>query len=610
MSDQPPQQSHSDPQALDERRKTLVGAERRTDKVPGVPTGNESSQLPPSAGETQSPADDISRVFGLDEEVKRQTGQLAAINNVITVAIQSPNLQRTLQTALEAALQVVRVEASGISLIDDAAGELVMWAQRGWKRDFTSTPMRIKLGEGMSGHVIRTDDVLVTGDPSQDSRLMVPAFADEEVKAMVLVPMHARGKVIGVLSVMSRTPYTFGEGEIAVLRVIADQVGLAIDNVQLYESVRAQQSRLEAVLNSTADAIIATDDKGIVNLVNQAAESLFDIKASDVIGKPIREAPFLPHIREKMQKAVIDAAPDSPARGRAMVEATTLNGRYIMGFVSPVYAKGSLIEDQKDAWVAVFQDITHIKEAEIARVQFIQMAAHEMRNPLGVTLSALSMLNTNLAPEPADQEIFDIALRGINRLQDLIDDLLDLEKIESGADMRMEPIHIPELIERCVIDMRPVLSRKQQTLGVSVMPDIPIFHGDDRWLYRALTNLVSNAHKYTPEGAKVTIRAQVRFRELVLTVEDNGPGIPKDVQGRLFERFYRARRTEQKVTGTGLGLSIVKSVAERHHGRVFVRSELPLFSTLWTNKGSTFGMIMPFRKPEAEKNAGENGAKG
>lgn len=548
-----------------------------------------------------APAD---REQDLAKEVKRQTDQLEAINNVITAAIRSPNLRKTLQTALEAALSIIRLEASGISLIDEAAGELVMWAQLGWKHDFTSTPMRIKIGEGLSGLAVATGEVVITGDPAEDSRLVVPAFAKENIKAMALVPMRARGKVVGVLSVMSRSPYTFSDGEIATLRVIADQVGLALDNTQLYESVRAQQSRLEAVLNSTADAIIATADDGIINLVNLAAEVLFDIKAESIIGQPLREAPFLPAMREKLQKAMILDNGASPAEmdrtARVTLEEQTPQGRYILGFVSPVYSHTRLDDKPTDAWVAVFQDVTHLKLAEQARVQFIQMAAHELRNPLSVTLGALSMLNRNLQPGPADQEVFDIALRGLNRMQDLIDDLLDLERIETGADIRFEPVVIPALIKRVALDMQPVLARKGQKLDLVVQTPLPVFNGDERWLYRALVNLVTNAHKYTPEGSQVTLRAEARSNELVLQVEDDGPGIPRDVLPRLFDRFYRARRTEQKEKGTGLGLAIVKSVAEKHKGRVFARSELPMFSTLWTNRGSTFGMVMPFRdKPDS-----------
>jgi PAS domain S-box-containing protein len=570
----------------------------------------QTAQLPQIPGESAPSRNSTEREQQLVNEVKRQTGQLEAINNVITAAIRSPNLNQTLQAALEAALSVIPLEASGISLIDKAAGELVMWAQRGWKYDFTTTPMRIKIGEGLSGLAITTGEVIITGDVKSDSRLVVPAFADEEVKAMALVPMRARGQVIGVLSVMSRTPYHFSEGEIKTLRVIADQVGLALDNVQLYESVRAQRSRLETVINSTADAIIATDDHGNINLVNQAAETLFDLKAEAILGKPLREAPFFPALSQKMQTAMLrDETGENHSTTSRMVEGKMGDERYVLGFVSPVYSPqgqhDSRQEHEHGAWVAVFQDISHLKQAEMARVSFIQMAAHELRNPLSVTNSALIMLGSSLQ-SPTEQEVYNIAMRGINRMQDLIDDLLDLERIESGAGMRADPVNIPELIERCLIDMKPVLDNKNQALVLDVAPSLPIFDGDERWLYRALVNLVSNAHKYTPENTRITIHAEARLaqegrRELVLQVEDNGPGIPREALSHLFERFYRARRTEQKVQGTGLGLAIVKSVAEKHQGYVFVHSELPLFSALWKNRGSTFGMVMPY--PESNPSA-------
>src|SRR5260221_7352108 len=178
----------------------------------------------------------------LIHEIKRQTGQLAAINAVTKAVSQSLDLSITLQTALDAVLSVIPVQASGISLIDQTAEELVLRAQRGWKQDFVTRPIRIKLGQGLSLQAILEDRVIITGDLSNDPRLAVPAIRQEEVKAMVLAPMHARGKVVGILSVMSYQPYQFDDDEVSVLRAIADQVGIALDNASLYESVRAQHS--------------------------------------------------------------------------------------------------------------------------------------------------------------------------------------------------------------------------------------------------------------------------------------------------------------------------------------------------------------------------------
>src|SRR5262249_22582496 len=149
---------------------------------------------------------------------------------------------------------------------------------------------------------------------------------------------------------------------------------------------------------------------------------------------------------------------------------------------------------------------------------------------------ALTMLRRQIEqPTPRQTEIFEIALNGVNRMQDLIDDLLNLEHIESGVDVRNEPLDLRELVERCATDMGPVLPRREQTLKVEIDPALPSINGDERWLYRALINLLSNAHKYTQRGGVITIRATCRDnQEVILGVEDNGPGIPLEAQARLF----------------------------------------------------------------------------
>ncbi|PJF42477.1 MAG: hypothetical protein CUN50_03945 [Candidatus Thermofonsia Clade 1 bacterium] len=525
------------------------------------------------------------------ETLKRQTDQLLAINNVITAAANSPDLNHTLSAALEAVLKLVPLDASGISLIDYAAEELVMYAQRGWRRDFTSEPMRVKLGEGISGLVIRSGEPVITGDLSDDPRLQVPAFIEERVKAMALLPMHARGKVVGVLSVMSRRPYEFSSAEIGILQVIADQVGLAIDNALLVDSVRAQQQRLEAILHATADAIIATDERGTINLINHAARRLFNTEAK-LLGEPLCEAPFLPSIRERLCAAL------QPNAVERTFEVTLPNQQCLLCEVAPIQVHKS---SALPSWVVVFRDITHHKQAVQARLNFIQTAAHELRNPLGAVLSALNMLSKPLENRlnESDKELFDIALRSVLRMQELVDDLLNLEHIESGIGMRFEPINVFEMLARCTNDMRPLLMNKQQQITLEIAADLPPLLGDERWLSRAVINLISNAHKYTQEGGQIVVRAFQQVSdgkpELIIQVQDNGPGIPREAQRRLFDRFYRVRHAEHQAVGTGLGLAIVKSVAEQHKGRVTVYSELPLFSTLWQNKGTTFSLILPYR---------------
>ncbi len=529
----------------------------------------------------------------LTVEIQRRVDQLAAINTVAAVVSQSLDLNATLQTAMDAVLSVISVEASGISLIDERAGELVLRAQRGWKKDFVTTPMRIKLGHGMSGHVIATNEVVVTGDVSKDPRLVVPAVAEENIQAMAMAPMHARGKLIGVLSVMSYRPYDFDEQEISVLRAIADQVGVALDNAQLYETAHNQQMRLQAVLQSTADAIIATDENGVINLFNDAAERLFALRADETLGQTLGSIALPAELQSGLGRALAERADETMRHFDFALD----TGYFLSAVISPVSAYPHLMGESKNGWVIVFQDITYLKEAERARIHFIQTAAHDLRNPLGVTLSALTMLQKSWKePTALDKEVFGIALRGVNRMQDLIDDLMHLEKIESGVDLRREPIDMAALIENCAQDIGPSLADHDQHLQLHIASDLPPLVGDAGWMMRALANLLNNAHKYTPDGGQIVVSAYAEADpdggHMVIAIQDDGPGIPLEAQGRLFERFYRVRQAENKAQGTGLGLAIVKSVAEKHQGYVTVQSA--------PGQGSTFTMVLPLQVPHAQ----------
>lgn len=510
--------------------------------------------------------------------------QLTAINTVAAIISQSLDLDVVLQTALAAVLDVIRVEAAGISLVDENTGELVLRAQWGWKHDFVTQPMRIPLGQGLSGWVIANDEMLITGDVSDDPRLAVPEFLIEGVQAQALVPMHAHGHVVGVLSVMSYSPYDFSQAETTLLTAIADQVGMALDNARLYENVKEQSSRLNAILQSTSDAVIATDSRGIINLINSAAEDLFDLRVKEFIGLPLREAPLHPRLRSALQRGFFNADKEE---GSSIFEVTLEDDRFLSVTLSPVYtsqaANGSR---HSGGWVMVIRDVTHLREAEQTRVNFVQAAAHDLRNPISSAMGVLVMLRNELeGVSEVHREVIDIGLQSINRMQDLIDDLLNLEQISSGVDLHHNPVDMREVIERGFVDIQPSTQGRKQTVCLDVPPALSLIEGDTHWLYRALFNLLTNASKYTQPGGTITIRARQTSDELIVEVEDDGPGIALETQSRLFERFYRAPETKDLVRGTGLGLAIVKSVAEQHNGRVFVQSRV--------GQGSNFGLAFP-----------------
>ncbi|HVU10417.1 MAG TPA: ATP-binding protein [Phototrophicaceae bacterium] len=514
---------------------------------------------------------------------KRKTAHIAAINAVAASVSQSLDLGQTLQTALESVLDITEAEAGGISLIDPGSGDVVMRAQQGWIHDFVNqNPMRIPRGQGMSGQVIRSDDVVVENNLDGSQAIAVPRFYDEAFRSIVMTPMHARGQIIGILSIMSYEPHRFDNEVIDVLRVIADTVGIALDNARLYETSLENQMRLSAILQATADGIIATDCTGRVKLINQAAAAMLDLPPDQLIEKPLRSVPLPAPLRDPL----LFALSSGEASNRTFL-ASLENGR-----VLSVLASESTVESQVDpsqmideGWVIVLQDVTHLHEAEMARTRFIQAAAHDMRNPLGVAQNALDMLQRRLRDQSdaTIDEIIGIAGSSIDRLQHLIDDLLHLEQLQSGYGFNLDDVDIGELIYEVSANMRPLFEGKLIHFSVEQDRGITPIRIDRHWVSRAISNYLDNAVKYSPEGSHVKLRVYESGTLLHVEVIDDGPGVPVEAQSRLFERFYRAN-ADEKTPGTGLGLAIVKSVAEAHGGGVYLHSS--------PDQGSVFGLTL------------------
>ncbi|MFN8564782.1 MAG: GAF domain-containing sensor histidine kinase [Anaerolineae bacterium] len=530
----------------------------------------------------------LSRNQQLAEEVRRRGAHLAAINTVAASVSQSLDLNRTLQTALETILGITGAEAGGISLIEESSGDVVMRAQQGWLHDFVNqNPMRIPKGAGMSGRVVGTDNVIVENDLGDAQEIAVPRFRDEAFRSIVMAPMHARGRVIGILSIMSFLPHRFDADVIDVLRVIADTVGVALDNARLYEASVESQKRLGAILQSTADGIIATDCTGRIQLINQAAAALLGVDAAAVIHQPLRSAPMPARLRD----ALLFALSSHGESSRSFL-VTLDDERALSVLVSEITVDSRVDQPPEDeGWVIVLQDVTHLREAEVARTHFIQAAAHDMRNPLGVAQNALEMLDRRLAGgDEATSEIVQIAAGSVERLQRLIDDLFNLEHMRGGYGFTFEMVDIGELIYEVSAAIKPLMAARGMELQVELEPGMAPLRLDRQWVSRAISNYLDNAVKYAPPGSGVRLRVFIDGALLHVEVADEGPGVPVEAQARLFERFYRAS-ADASTPGAGLGLAIVKSVAEAHGGGVYVHSR--------PGQGSVFGMTLAWNTPDS-----------
>ena len=213
------------------------------------------------------------------QETRERAAQLAALNAVAETLGQSLDLETILTAALAKALEVVGVDAGAISLVDEEAQELVIRVHRGWRHEDLASAMHIPLGQGLSGQAVATGEVVITGDLSDDARVAVPAFRYEGVSAMALAPMFAHGRIVGVLSAMSYQPFSFSPSAVSVLKAIARQIGVAIDNARLYEVERRRRQQIESI-QATVGALHAelALDPLLARLTEEAART-FDAPA-------------------------------------------------------------------------------------------------------------------------------------------------------------------------------------------------------------------------------------------------------------------------------------------------------------------------------------------
>jgi signal transduction histidine kinase len=223
---------------------------------------------------------------------------------------------------------------------------------------------------------------------------------------------------------------------------------------------------------------------------------------------------------------------------------------------------------------------------------FMRMAAHDLRAPLTVIKGYVELVleDTDAAGDEEAIEFLDVVLARTQQMADLIDNLLDVEKIESGAvDLDLRPVDVADLVEEVGRGFVPVAQQKGLELQWQVPAGLPDPMADRARLVQVFNNLVSNAMKFTPAGGQVRIDVQERAGQIIVEVSDTGPGISEEDQARLFQRFFRTDASRQQgISGTGLGLSIVKAIIEQHGGEVYCRSTL--------GEGTTFSFTLPLKE--------------
>jgi two-component system phosphate regulon sensor histidine kinase PhoR len=337
-----------------------------------------------------------------------------------------------------------------------------------------------------------------------------------------------------------------------------------------------ERSRLEAVLENMADGVLITDDRGRVSLINPAAARLLRANVQEAIGRSFAEVAWHHDLIELWQRGCGQQEEED-----AVIE-IGLHDTFMRMIVSPLLTSG-----QHDCLV-ILQDLTRIRRLETVRRDFLSNISHELRTPLA-SLKALveTLQHGALDDPPAARRFLDRADQEVDALSQMVEELLELTRIESGkVPLRLSATEVEDIVLPPVERLRPQGERHHLKLVVDLVDDLPPVLSDASRCRQVVGNLLHNAIKFTPDGGAIALRARLQDDGdyVVFSVRDNGIGIPAVELPRIFERFYKADRARSS-GGTGLGLAISRHLVEAHGGKIWAKSK--------EGKGSTFFFSLP-----------------
>lgn len=408
-------------------------------------------------------------------------------------------------------------------------------------------------------------------------RLLQLAPGVPRPESLLALALRHENVYLGSLWVGYDQPHRFTEEEIRFQSTLAGQAALAAANARLYLNAEVGRQRLTAVLASTSDPVMVTDQDDRLMLSNPATWRALGLGAEWVEGQRVDDLVKQPELLELIKSS----------DGKQSVEVTLPDGKIYYATASTVLADG-----QQVGRVCILRDITYLKQLDSLKSEFVATVSHDLRSPLTLIRGYATMLDMVGDLNEQQQGYIRKIVNSIEGMTRLVNNLLDLGRIEAGIGLQLEKVSVAELLEHVISSLQVLAVQKRVQLSTEMLSQsTDSVEADQALLQQGLHNLVENAIKYTDPGGKVQVIAKPKGEQLVFEILDTGIGISPVDQPRLFEKFFRtARPGSKRSQGSGLGLAIVKSIAERHGGKVWVESQL--------GKGSTFYLSIPMRQPK------------
>jgi signal transduction histidine kinase len=562
----------------------------------------------------------------LEQRITERTRELQVerdtLETLYAIALEvSSTLDRDtlLDYSLNALAKLVGVEHGSIMLVEPDTGHLVDYAVLGRKEEIGYT--RFPLGQGIAGWVAQQKKPALVNDVSQDPRWMPLPESDAARKktgAMIVVPLVAQNDTLGVLMLSHDEVGYFREEHLRLLSASAGQIAIGLHNALLYQEIEQQfmhrgemlrrqeeaASQSTAILQSLSDGVLVCNADGGVLAANPAVERILERSIEELV------VWNLPELLKRLLGRRAAEVPVEDLLARPLSdrhEPRTFSTTFQIG-TNMINVRLGPVMNSRDALmgaVAVFRDITREVESDRLKTEFIGTVSHELRTPMTSIKGFTQLLSMgSLGPvNDTQKEFLNIIQTNAERMISIINDLLDITKIETGSvELDLRPLHLAETLSNVVMELQSSIQAREHELSISIPPGLPLVRADAKRFNQILLNLLSNAVKYTPRGGKIALEAReadihdvpeelqpelrAAPRYALIEVRDSGVGIAPEEQERVFDRFYRTENPlKVEAGGTGLGLSLVRPLIELFGGRIWVRST--------PGQGSTFSFVVP-----------------
>ncbi|MBN1936562.1 MAG: GAF domain-containing protein [Anaerolineae bacterium] len=570
----------------------------------------------------------------IDRALDERLAELSTLQEIDRQINARLDFQHVMDTTLNWAMQITAATAGTLALVSDDHQFLRVVAHRGYPPEidaYWEEPWPIS--EGIVGRVVRTGKHECVEDTTRDADYVDLLVS---VRSQLAVPIERQDRVIGVISLESDRSGGFNADHIAFLRRLADHATIAIENAQLYDQAQLRVAELTTLQQISLDLTSSLDLNAVLDSVVRNAQVLF---GADSISLYLYDAhreivsfgagitpkgklvePPMPPEDNKLISAVarsgeamiipdVQANPVFPLDHIPVgaIACVPLRVDSVLGVFNVVFEKRHLFTSDEllviqllanQAAIAIknAQLYAAVQQANEAKSEFVSIVSHELKVPMTSIRGYARLMTMGATGELSGQqhEFMDVILNNVDRMTNLVSDLLDSARIQSGR-IRLAPrsVALSKIVQDTLPSVRTEIEAREHELIVDLPVDLPNVQADPGWITQVLVNLLSNAYKYTPDGGQIKVWAQRRGGSdsaegqwVMCAVADSGVGLREEDRERLFQQFFRVRDQKmQKETGTGLGLSITRSIVELHGGRIWVESTY--------GQGSTFYFTLP-----------------